>query len=106
DVFDRGTFLNPLSMSQDELAGLHANTHIPQVVGFARHYELTGDKRSQLAANYFWSQVTQHHSYVTGSNSRGEHFLPPDVEAKALGANTGESCNVYNMLKLTQHIFA
>jgi DUF1680 family protein len=105
DVFDRGWVLNPLAMGQDQLSGLHANTHIPQVIGFARHYELTGDDRYRRAADYFWTQVTKHHSYVTGSNSRNEHFLAPDVEANALGADTGETCNVYNMLKLTQHIF-
>jgi hypothetical protein len=105
NVFDREWVLNPLSMGQDQLNGLHANTHIPQVIGFARHYELTGDDRYRRAADYFWSQVTQHHSYVTGSNSLGEHFLPPDIESKALGPDTGETCNVYNMLKLSQHIF-
>jgi len=105
DVFDREWVLNPLSMGQDQLSGLHANTHIPQVIGFARHYELTGDDRYRRAADYFWSQVTRHHSYVTGSNSKGEHFLPPDIESHALGPDTGETCNVYNMLKLSQHIF-
>ena len=106
DVFDRSWFLSPLAMGQDELKGLHANTHIPQVIGFARHYELTGDERYRLAASFFWEEVTDHHSYVTGSNSQGEHFPAPDVESKALGWNTGESCNVYNMLKLTQHLFS
>jgi DUF1680 family protein len=106
DLFDRSWFLNPLAMGQDELRGLHANTHIPQVTGFARHYELTGNVRYRLAAHYFWSQVTQHHSYVIGSNSKGEDFMAPDVEGNALGFDTGETCNVYNMLKLTQHIFS
>ena len=105
DLFDRAWVLDPLAMGRDQLAGLHANTHIPQVIGFARHYELTGDDRDRRAAAYFWSQVTAHHSYATGSDSKGEHFLPPDVEAKGLSADTGETCNVYNMLKLTQHIF-
>jgi DUF1680 family protein len=106
DVFDRNWFLDPLALGEDKLSGLHANTHIPQVVGFARHYELTGDERYRRAADYFWSEVIAHHSYVTGSNSKGEHFLAPDVEAKALSLDTGETCNVYNMLKLTQHIFS
>src|SRR5208283_2442307 len=88
DVFDRGWFLNPLAMGQDELEGLHANTHIPQVIGFARHYELTGDDRYRRAADYFWTQVTEHHSYVTGSNSIGEAFRQIDVEGNALSAQT------------------
>ena len=106
DVFDRATVLDPLAQGRDLLAGLHANTHIPQIVGFARHHELTGDDRTGQAARYFWSQVVNHHSYATGSDSRGEIFLKPDQEAGGLGADTGETCNVYNMLKLTEHLFA
>ena len=49
DLFDRNWFLNPLAMGEDQLKGLHANTHIPQVTGFARHYELTGDDRYRRA---------------------------------------------------------
>ena len=105
-VFDRPALLDPLAAGRDTLAGLHANTHIPQAIGFARHYEWTHDDRYRRAADFFWSQVTSHHSYVTGSDSRGEIFLEPDKEAGALSADAGETCNVYNMLKLTQHVFA
>ena len=105
DVFDRAAVVDPLAQGQDILPGLHANTHIPQIVGFARHHELTGDEQTGRAALYFWSQVVQHHSYATGSDSRGEVFLKPDQDASGLGADTGETCNVYNMLKLTQHLF-
>jgi len=104
-VFDRPGFLNPLSMQQDELKDLHANTHIPQVIGCARHYEITGDDKDERAANYFWSQVTAHHSYANGSNSLSEHFQAPNLEATKLGLGTSETCNVYNMLKLSEHIF-
>ncbi len=104
-LFDRAWFFTPLSMSQDDLSGLHANTHIPYAIGFARQYELTGDASYQHAADFFWTQVTQHHSYVTGSDSRGEVFLAPDVESNGLGDDTAETCNVYNMLKLTEHRF-
>ncbi len=105
DLFDRDWFLDPLAEGKDELAGLHANTHIPQVVGFARHYELTGDDKYRRASENFWTEVTGHHSYATGSDSRGEVFLEPNVEAYGLGDDTAETCNVYNMLKLTEHLF-
>ncbi len=105
DQFDRPVFLDPLANSQDHLANLHANCHIPQVEGFARHYELTGDEKCRTAAEYFWNQVTGHHSFVTGSNSFGEHFRPPGVEAAQLSPTTAETCNTYNMLKLTRHLF-
>jgi DUF1680 family protein len=105
NLFDRDYFEGPLSADEDKLAGLHANTHIPQVEGFARHYEVTGEDKYRLAANHFWELVTQHHSFVTGSNSFGEHFMPAGVEASNLVPTTAESCNVYNMLKLTRHLF-
>ncbi len=105
NTFDRAWFLDPLANGKDQLSGEHANTHIPEVTGFARRYEVTGDERYRHAAEFFWTQVTRHHSYVTGGNSRGEVFLKPDEEANALRDDTAETCNVYNMLKLTQHLF-
>jgi uncharacterized protein len=105
NLFDRNYFADPLAANQDELAGLHANTHIPQVEGFARHYEVTGEEKYRLAADHFWEIVTQRHSFVTGSNSFSEHFMQPGIEASNLVPTTAESCNVYNMLKLTRHLF-
>ena len=46
-----------------------------------------------------------HHSYVTGGHCINEHFGPPDTLNDRLGVNTTETCNVYNMLKLTHHLF-
>jgi len=46
-----------------------------------------------------------HHSYVTGGNSDGEFFGPPDTLNDYLNYNTTESCNTYNMLKLTRQLF-
>jgi DUF1680 family protein len=105
DLFDRHCVLDPLSDGQDNLNRLHANTHIPQVIGWARHNELVGNPQYAKAVNFFWSQVTRHHSYATGGNSKGEHFQAPDSEAHNLGNDTAETCNVYNMLKLSEHVF-
>jgi hypothetical protein len=105
NVFDRDWLAVPLAAGDDHLAGLHANTHIPQVDGFARHYQVTGDSKYRDAAEHFWEIVTGHHSFVTGSNSFGEHFARPGVEASQLSPTTAETCNTYNMLKLTRHLF-
>jgi DUF1680 family protein len=105
DTFDRPTLMDPLANGDDKLERLHANTHIPQVTGIARHYQLTGDPRYRTVAENFWNIVTRHHSFVTGANSFSEHFRAPDVEATALSPWTAETCNVYNMLKLTRDIF-
>ncbi|UCD48648.1 MAG: glycoside hydrolase family 127 protein [Phycisphaerales bacterium] len=97
--------LDPLTQQVDRLNGLHANTQIPKLVGLARRYELTGDENDRKAAAFFWDRVVNHHSYCTGGHCINEHFGPPDTLNDRLGVNTTETCNVYNMLKLTRHLF-
>ncbi|HXG66819.1 MAG TPA: beta-L-arabinofuranosidase domain-containing protein, partial [Blastocatellia bacterium] len=103
--FHHRAVLDPLTRGEDRLQGLHANTQIPKLIGLARRYELTGDVADKSAAKFFWDRVAHHHSYVIGGNSDGEHFGPPDRLSERLGQNTCETCNTYNMLKLTRHLF-
>ena len=104
--FDHHVVMDPASQGRDTLAGLHANTQIPKFIGAARQFELTGDPYYRDAALFFWQQVALHRSYVTGGNSVSEHFrTPPDVLASELTDLTQETCNTYNMLKLTSHLF-
>jgi DUF1680 family protein len=104
--FHHKAVLDPLARREDRLQGLHANTQIPKLIGLARRYELTADAADKTAAEFFWQRVVQHHSYVNGGNSDGEHFGPPDKLNNRLSDNTSETCNTYNMLKLTRHLFA
>ena len=97
--------LGPLAAGEDRLAGEHANTQIPKLVGLARRYELAGEADDLRTASFFWDRVAGHHSYVTGGNGLAEHFGPPDHFSGRLGADTTETCNVYNMLKLTHQLF-
>ena len=103
--FFHRAILDPLAAQKDELAGKHANTQIPKVIGTARLYELTGDKEDATISRFFWDAVVHDHSYVIGGNSNFEHFGPPDKLTGALSTNTTETCNTYNMLKLTEHLF-
>jgi uncharacterized protein len=103
--FYHEAIMTPLLEGRDELAGKHANTQIPKVIGEARLYEVAGDTDGRKIAEFFWDQVVRHHSYVIGGNSENEHFSPPDELAKHLGPATAESCNTYNMLRLTRHLF-
>lgn len=98
--------LERLANGEDCLPGLHANTQIPKVIGVARLYELTGERRYRRIAEFFWHRVVNHHSYVIGGHSDGEHFGPPDKLSDRLSTNTCETCNTYNMLKLTRHLFS
>jgi uncharacterized protein len=104
--FDHHAVMDPAAQGRDTLTGLHANTQVPKFIGAAREYELTGEAYYHDAALFFWQQVTQHRSYATGGNSINEHFrTPPDVLASELTDLTQETCNTYNMLKLTNHLF-
>ncbi|MET0308182.1 MAG: glycoside hydrolase family 127 protein [Sphingomonas sp.] len=98
--------LDPLTEQRDVLAGLHANTQIPKLVGLARLYELTDNPGHATAARFFHERVVGHHSYVIGGNSEREHFGPPDQLADRLSNATCEACNSYNMLKLTRHLYS
>jgi DUF1680 family protein len=97
--------LDSLAQRQDKLAGLHANTQIPKIIGEARGFELTGEERQKTIAEFFWQTVIDHHTYVTGGNSDNEHFFAPDRISEHISWATTESCNTYNMLKLTRHLF-
>lgn len=103
--FHHKVVLDPLTQGDDRLDGLHANTQIPKVIGLARRYELTSDAADKAAAEFFWERVVHHHSYVNGGHSDGERFGPPDKLDNRLSDNTSETCNTYNMLKLTRHLF-
>src|SRR5215204_894334 len=97
--------LDPMFAQEDKLAGLHANTQIPKVIGLARLFELTKSEEYSVAARFFWETVTTKYSYVIGGNSDREHFQAPQTISKYLTEQTCESCNTYNMLKLTRHLF-
>jgi len=97
--------MDPLLAGRDSLPGLHANTQIPKVIGQAVRYEVTGDPDGQKIAENFWDFVVHHHSWVNGGNSDNEHFFPAGKAAAHLDPATAETCNVYNMLKLTKHLF-
>jgi len=104
-LFYHKAALEPLEAGKDNLNKAHANTFIPKLVGEARDYELTGNEKAKTAATFFWNTVVQHHTYAHGGNSDKEHFFEPDKISEHLTGNTSETCNTYNMLKLTRHLF-
>jgi len=105
-AFDHRAVFDPLSRLEDRLDGLHANTQIPKFTGAAREFELTGERYYGDIAQFGWDRVAMHRSYVIGGHSDREHFFPTNAFARHLGTDTCETCNTYNMLKLTRHLFA
>ncbi len=105
--FSDRALLTPLTRSEDTLTGKHANTQIPKVIGYARIAELGGDPAGAAAATYFWDRVARHRSVAFGGNSVREHFNPTDDFTSMLESREGpETCNTYNMLRLTERLFA
>lgn len=104
--FQHHAVLDALERHQDNLNGKHANTQIPKLVGSAVRFGYEGNPADVVAAAYFWDRVGQHHSYATGGNSYEEYFGAPDQLARRVDGRTAETCNVYNMVKLTRRLFS
>lgn len=104
--FEHRAFTDPLKHHQDNLSGKHGNCQIPKLVGSAARYGYTGDASDLVAASFFWDRVVQHHSYSTGGHGLAEYFGAPDQLSPRVDGRTCESCNVYNMLKLTRRLFS
>ena len=105
-AFNHAKVLDPLAHGEDKLNGIHANTQIPKIIGATREYELTGDPQFLTIAHTFWDSVALRRSYVIGGHSDHEHFFPTNEFARHLSTDTCETCNTYNMLKLTRELFA
>jgi len=104
--FSHKEFLNSLAKSVDNLDNKHANTQIPKIIGFERIAETSNNTEYRHAANFFWEQVTQKRSIALGGNSIREFFPTAANCSKYVEEREGpESCNTYNMLKLTQGLF-
>ena len=98
--------LDALAAERDELAGKHANTQVPKAIGAERIYQLSGDKKYERIGPFFWETVVANHTYANGGNSDGEHFGAPRKLSDRLGHSTSETCNTYNMLKLSSALFS
>lgn len=99
-------FLEPLLNKEDKLTGMHANTQIPKVIGYEKVASLTDNEELYEAVKYFWNNVTQTRSVAFGGNSVAEHFNPVDDFSSMVKSNEGpETCNSYNMLRLSKALF-
>ncbi|MBO6064305.1 MAG: glycoside hydrolase family 127 protein [Bacteroidales bacterium] len=103
--FSHRMLLDQMSQRVDRLDNLHANTQVPKAVGFARIAELCGDETFNDAAEFFWDVVTGERSLAFGGNSRREHFPSKEACTDFINDIDGpESCNTFNMLRLTEHL--
>jgi DUF1680 family protein len=104
--FSHKMLLDAMSSHIDNLDNKHANTQIPKAVGFQRIAELSHDKKFAEAGRFFWETVTENRSLAFGGNSRREFFPGKSSCIDFVNDIEGpESCNSYNMLKLTEDLF-
>jgi len=104
--FSHKAILLPLEKQEDRLNNLHANTQIPKVIGFKRIADLGNDNDYNRAAHFFWETVVNNRTVAIGGNSVREHFNPSNDFSSMITSEEGpESCNTYNMLKLTKLLF-
>lgn len=95
--------LDPLLQKENQLTGLHANTQIPKVIGFKRIADETNNAAWDSASVFFWKTVIDNWTVSIGGNSVREHFHPANDYSSMIESNQGpETCNTYNMLKLTR----
>ena len=104
--FSHKQIMEPLARDEDRLDNLHANTQVPKAIGFARIGELGGGAEYAEAGRFFWQTVTENRSLAFGGNSRREHFPSAEACIDFVNDDDGpETCNSYNMLKLTEDLF-
>lgn len=106
--YDHKRIFDPLALRRDELKGLHVNTQVPKIIGAARRYELTRERRYHDIADYFWYEVTTARTYCTGGTSNNELWLTEPLklaEELSKGTESTECCVAYNMMKLTRKLY-
>ena len=106
EQFSHRAILDPLLAGEDKLTGLHANTQIPKVIGFQRIAELEGNTDWTAAADFFWRTVVENRSVSIGGNSANEQFHDAhDFTRMITGIQGPETCNTYNMLRLSKMLY-
>lgn len=104
-MFLNPKLFDPLRNGRDELDSMHANQHIPQIIGAVELYAVTGDVSYLDIARSFLRIVTEHHCYAIGGTGEEERFRAADSECSYLTEKTAESCASVNMLRLSSKLF-
>lgn len=102
----RGRLFDPLLEGKDVLTNMHANTTIPEIMGCARAYEVTGEEKWLEICKAYWKcAVTDRGAFATGGQTQGEIWTPPMKLKARLGDKNQEHCTVYNMIRLAEFLF-
>ena len=106
DRYYRKSLFDGLLEGKDVLTNMHANTTIPEILGAAACYEVTGEEKFFEITEAYWNEaVTMKGSYATGGQTCGEIWSPDKNLAVRLGDKNQEHCTVYNMMRLADFLF-
>ncbi len=103
-----------LAKNVDLFRGLHANQHIPQVVGSVETYRASNNPEYYKIADNFWYKMVNDYMYSIGgvagarNPANAECFISQPGTLYENGFSSGgqnETCATYNMLKLTTDLF-
>ena len=103
--YDRRRLFDPLLAGEDVLTNMHANTTIPEALGAARAWEVTGEERWRRIVEAYWRCAVDDRGYFcTGGQTNGEFWTPPHELSARLGDKTQEHCTVYHMMRLAEYL--
>ena len=105
EYFQNEKLFYPMAENKDTLKDMHANQHIPQIIGALEMFKAKGERRNLNIADSFWRMVSGHHTYTIGGTGETEMFHAPDHLVDFISDKTAESCATYNMLRLTSGLF-
>jgi len=103
-----------LARNVDLFRGLHANQHIPQIVGCMEMYRASGDPDYYRIADNFWYKIVHDYMYCIGGVAGARNPNNPECFTKQpatlyengfAAGGQNETCATYNMLKLTHQLF-
>lgn len=103
-----------LAKNVDLFRGLHANQHIPQIIGSVEEYRVSNNLEYYKIADNFWYKIVNDYMYSIGgvagarNPNNAECFISQPGTLYENGFAAGgqnETCATYNMLKLTSDLF-
>lgn len=103
-----------LAKNVDTFRGLHANQHIPQIMGALEMYRDSDTPDYYHVADNFWYKTVNDYMYSIGgvagarNPANAECFISQPATIYENGFSSGgqnETCATYNMLKLTGDLF-
>lgn len=114
-MFERPCFTHSLARGgvADAIEKMHANTHLPQLLGTMARYEATGEQPLRAAAENFWTALQDGHMFATGGSTTGEVWLRAGALGDAVAPqragnywahDQAETCVAHNSMRVSRRL--